>query len=255
MSDRYADAVRARRTELRDQLGALGGGYRAELRTALALSRVRAAAAAGTALAGLSDAAAAHLERADRTQRRRFAQRLADAVHDTTDELYDNWAATLQPALRRLAGSRSLPVQPTLPAARRPELPEPTAGPRRLRPAAVGVLHGAALWRLAILSLAVLPLSGLPVLGGPALLPAALGVGVALVAATVRAGWIHAERDRLRQHAERVLAAAAVALEADLGRRTLELEATATAMLDAAVRDRRRVVEAELAGLAATGAR
>ena len=40
MPDRYADAVRARRAELRAERELLGGGHRGELRTALALSRV-----------------------------------------------------------------------------------------------------------------------------------------------------------------------------------------------------------------------
>ncbi|WP_433557378.1 hypothetical protein ACQPWY_37305 [Pseudonocardia xinjiangensis] len=84
----------------------------------------------------------------------------------------------------------------------------------------------------------------------PALAPLAVGAGVAAVIATVRARRTSAERLRLHRHTEQVLAAAARAVDADLGRRLVELERAAVAALDAAVLRRRAEVDAELALLA-----
>jgi hypothetical protein len=261
MPDRYADAVRARRAELRALRDGLTGGHRDDLRSALALSRLAAAADISAAVAELAADAGAHLERADRLARRRFPGRLRHALDDTAARLHTRWAGALRPALRRVAGTRSLPVRPgwpnlppprplpTMPSAVPPGAPPPG----RLRSVVSGALHGAAWWRLLLVPLALLPAWGVPALGGPALAPLAAGLGVATVAAAARAGFVSAERVRLRRHAGEVLAAARLALDADLGRRLIEVEAAVAGGLDAAVRQRRAEVEAELAVLAPAG--
>lgn len=269
MPERYTDAVRARRAELRALRERLTGGHRDELRSALALSRLAASAEITAVLAELGAEAAAHLERADRAARRQFPGRLGNAVDDTARRLHARWARALRPALLRIATTRSLPVRPDWPnlprprplpgpsshsrpdSARRPGPPVP-ASAGRLRSLATGALHGVALWRLVLLPLALLPAWGMPALGGRALVPLAVGTGVAMVAVAAHVRCVRVERARLRRHTEDVLTAARAALTADLGRRLIELDAAAAGPLDVAVRQRRAEIEAELAALAPT---
>jgi hypothetical protein len=100
----------------------------------------------------------------------------------------------------------------------------------------------------------LLPPAALPLLGagaaGRALLPAAVGTAVLAVLLALAAHRSAAERARWTHHVEAALAAARAALDADLLRRTAELERTAIADLDAAAVRRRAAVDAELARLA-----
>ena len=253
MPDRYIDAVRARRVELRAWRGLLTGGHRAELRSCLALSRIAAAAEASGALAGLAREAADHIETGDRAARGSCptcSPRLSPPSRSTSTP-DGRW-----PCAPRCAGSRPNGICRWI-----------RAGPgcrhrssrrcrqRRSPPVACGrcspvLPTGPRSWRLALFPVAMLPLLGLPALAGPALAPLAAGAGVAAVAATARARRTAAERARLRCHTEQVLAAAALAIDADLGRRLVELERTVVAALDAAVLRRRAAVDAELALLA-----
>jgi hypothetical protein len=256
MPDRYADAVRARRTELRALRARLVGGHRDELRSALALSRLAGSAEITAALAELGADAAAHLEGADRADRRRFAARLGRAIADTADRLHARWAADLRPALLRIAHERSLPVRPGWPSL--PDLPTPSDRSRpeppppvgRLRSALTGAAQGAALWRLLLVPLLALPIWGLPAVGGRPLVPLAAGTGIAVIAAAARSRCMAAERLRWRRYADDVLAAARLRWEADLGRRLIEVEIALVGGLDAAVRQRRAEIEDELARLA-----
>jgi hypothetical protein len=254
MSDRYVDAVRARRAELRAERSLLTGGHRAELRSCLALSRISASTHSGEALAGLAREVADHVEAADRTARQRLPALLATAVHALGVEVHAGWAAALRPALRRIAAERDLPLHPEWPRLPAPllpvvpaEAPIPAGRPRSLL---AGAADGAALWRLALLPLAVLPLLGLPALAGPALAPLGVGTGVAALVITARARRTATERARLRRHTEQSLAAAALAIDADLARRLVELERAVAPALDAAVLRRRAAVDAQLALLA-----
>jgi hypothetical protein len=254
MPDRYVDAVRARRAELRAERSLLTGDHRAELRSCLALSRIAASARSGEAFACLAREAADYVEAADRTARRRLPALLAAAVRTLAMEVHDGWASALRPALRRIAAERDLTVDlqwPRLPAPLLPvvptAVPSPTVPPRSLL---AGAAAGAAVWRLALFPLAVLPLLGLPVLAGPALAPLAIAAGVAALVATARARRTAAERARLRRHVEQSLATAALAVDADLGRRLVEVERAVAPVLDAAVLRRRAAVDAELALLA-----
>ena len=252
MPDRYADAVLARRRELRELRERLAGGHRGELRSCLALSRLAAAGDAAGSLAALRREAAEHARHGDRAARVRLPGRVTAAVAGVAAATATRWAAELAPALRRIATERGLvmePGWPRLPAAREPgpPPPEPVApGPTLL----AGVIEGAALGRLALLPLAVLPLVGLPVLGGPALAPLAVGVGLTVLVVAARARRIAAERDRLHRRVEQIVGAVAAAIEADLDRRLVELEPGASAALDAAVLRRRAAVDRELAALA-----
>jgi hypothetical protein len=253
MPDRYADAVRARRRELRAHRERLDGTHRAELRTALALSRVITTAETATALAELGREVGEHLDRADGSGRRATPSLLTAALDAEVRAGHRAWAAELRPALRRIATERGLPVPPGW-----PRLPPPSPPPTPAPPAPVplrrtlrrGVVQGMALWRLLVLPLVVLPV-GLPVLGGPAFAPLGAGIGVAALVVAVRSGCASVDRARLLRHADRVLAAAAVGLDADLARRLLELERSAGPALDAAVSRRRREVDAEQNALAA----
>jgi hypothetical protein len=254
MPDRYVDAVRARRAELRAARALLTGGHRVELRSCLALSRITAAADAGAALAGLAREAADHIDAGPPVGRQRLPGLLSTAVDAVAVEVHAGWAAALRPALRRIAGERDLVLDPGWPRLPPPRLsglvatvPAPAVRPWSLL---AGAADGAALWRLALFPLAVLPLLGLPALAGPALAPLAVGIGVAAVVAAVRARRASAERLRLHRHTEQVLAAAARAVDADLGRRLVELERAVVVTLDAAVLRRRAEVDAELALLA-----
>jgi hypothetical protein len=243
MPDRYAEAVRARRAELRAVRSALTGGHRAELRGCLALSRLAAAADIERVSARLRQEAAEHCDTGDRAARARLPGLLAAAVPAAARHVHTGWAAGLRPALRRIATERGLDLGADWPRLPPPGLPAPgVARPGRRHTAGLllaGMLDGAALWRLA-----------LPVLGGPAFAPLALGAGIAAVAGTALARRTAAERARLRDVAEQVVTAAAATMRTDLDRRLVELERTAAAALDAAVLRRRAAVDAELARLA-----
>ena len=252
MPDRYADAVLARRRELREQRERLAGGHRGELRSCLALSRIDAARDASRSLADLRREAAEHVRRGDRTARDHLPERVTAAVDAIAAATAARWAADLGPSLRRIATERGLEMEagrPRLPAPCPPGPPPPDPGTPD-RTLLAGVIEGAALGRLALLPLAALPLAGLPALGGPALAPLAVGVGLTALAVAARARRIAAERARLHRRVEQILGAAAGAIEADLDRRLVELELDASAALDAAVLRRRAAVDRELAALA-----
>jgi hypothetical protein len=254
MPDRYADAVRARRRELREQRERLAGGHRGELRSCLALSRLAAAGDAAELLAGLRREAAEHVRRGDRQARDRLPEHLGAAVAALAAAVTARWAAALGPPLRRVATERGLAMEPgwpRLPTPRAPGPPPPPEPPGPGFPLLTGVVEGAALGRLALLPLAVLPLLGLPALGGPALAPLAVGAGLVAVVVAARARRTAAERARLHRRVEQVVAAAATAIDSDLDRRLVELERSAAAALDAAVLRRRAAVDHELALLAA----
>jgi hypothetical protein len=253
MPDRYADAVLARRRELRELRERLAGGHRGELRSCLALSRLAAARDASESLAGLRLEAAEHVRRGDRAARDRLPAHVTTAVHAVAAAAAARWAAELGPPLRRIATERGLAMEPgwpRLPAPRAPGPPPPEAAPPGATLLA-GVIEGAALGRLALLPLAALPLIGLPALGGPALGPLAAGAGLAALVVAARARRIAAGRDRLHRRVEQIVGAAAAAIEADLDRRLVELELGTSAALDAAVLRRRTIVDRELASLAA----
>jgi hypothetical protein len=251
--DRYGDAVRARRRELADERGRLGGTHRTELRSELALSRIAASDALATACIRLGREVRAHIEHPDRAVRRGVPARLGPALDALAAAVHTGWAAEIGPGLRRIAAARSLDVGPltdwpVLPAAR--SLPVVPRVPERSS-LLTGAVDGLALWRLVLLPLAALPVLGLPALGGPELAPLAVGVGVAAAVVAVRSRRAALERAALLRCVDETLAATRTALDADLGRRLLELERSAGADLDVAVARRRVVVETEWRALRA----
>jgi len=252
MPDRYAEAVRARRAELRAEQGPLGGTHRAELRAELGLARIVATDTAGAAFADLAREVGAHTSHPERSVCRALTTSLPTAVDALATRVYTATLAQLAPALRRIATARRLelgPGWPALPAPRLPLLDGVGTAPVRA-PRLAGAAEGLAVWRVALVVLAAMPLVGLPVWGGPALAPVAVGVGAAAVAVAVLARRGTAERALLRRHVDAVLAQARATLRVDVERMLLELERAAAAELDAAVERRRTAVEAELLALA-----
>ncbi len=242
--DRYADAVRARRAELRTARRLLAGGHRAELRSCLALSRLAATAATTAALTELGDQAREHV-RAGGAARRELPARLSAALDQLIADLHGQWTAQVGPPLRRLAAERGLQLPDGWPRPPGPG-PLPVVAPPADRTGLVALLDGPLGWRLVLLPAALVPLLGAS--AGPPPLVGGLTV-VAVLAAAV-ATRCAAERARWSRHVDAVLAGARVALDADLGRRLLELERAVEADLDAAVDRRRAELDTELAGLA-----
>jgi hypothetical protein len=250
--DRYGNAVRARRVELRAEQGPLSGTHRAELRAEIGLARIRAADATAAALAALAREARSHAGHPDRTVRRSLPARLPAALDDVAAQVHAGILAALAPALRRIAAARRLdlgPRWPALPLPRPPLMDGAPPGPARA-PRLAGAAEGLAVWRVALVVLAAMPVVGLPVLGGPGLAPVAVGLGAAAVALAVHVRRIGVERAVLQRQVDAVLAQARAALRVDVERMLLELERSAAAELDAAVERRRAAVEAELLLLA-----
>lgn len=258
MADRYADAVRARRAELRGERALLEGGHRADLRSELALGRIAASDAASTALAELGRQARGHAAAADRAALVALPAQIAAALDAVALAVNARLTAELGPALRRIATSRALWLGtgwPRLPGPRLPVVAVPEPEPLPARSLLAGAAEGLALWRFALLPLAALPLLGLPALGGLALAPLAVGIGATAVVVAIRSRRLALQRAALRRSADETLAAAGAALDADVGRRLLELERAAAAELDTAVVRRRALVDAELRALAPEAAR
>ena len=247
--DRYADAVRARRAELRAELGALAGTHRAELRAELGLARIVAADAAAAAFAGLGrevggtpppragrrpGAARLPARRARRPcragPRGLLAHRRPRCVASPPP---DGWISAPPGLSSRHPGCRCWP-RPRRSGARAP----PGGRGRGARGLAGGVRGpgGDAAGRAAGV-------------GRPALAPVAVGFGAAAVAVAVLARRGSAEQALLRRQVEALLAQARAAVRVDVERMLLELERSAAAELDAAVQRRRAVIESELFAL------
>jgi hypothetical protein len=263
MPDRYADAVRARRAELRARRALLAGGHRAELRTRLALARIAATAEIAGELAGLGRELRAHADRSDRRTRERLpdlvgraAQVLAHRARGRRERLLAE--------IRVIAGSRGLLPGLHWPASAvavpGPSLPAPAGGPSALL---TGLLDGAGWWRVApaVLGLPVLglPVLGLPVPGGlgPATAAVSAGLAVAALAAAVAARRAAADRARWRAWGIEAVAALRVHALTDLDSWLVGLEARVLADLDRAAVRAAAQIDAELAALtpAVTGAR
>ncbi|MDT7577647.1 MAG: hypothetical protein QOH17_3980, partial [Pseudonocardiales bacterium] len=97
--DRYGNAVRARRVELRAEQGPLSGTHRAELRAEIGLARIRAADATAAALTDLAGEARSHAGHPDRTVRRSLPARLPAALDDIAAQVHVGLLAALAPAL------------------------------------------------------------------------------------------------------------------------------------------------------------
>ena len=262
--DRYADAVRARRAELRSVRALLLGGHRVELRQCVAASRLASSADLAEALAGLGRELRHHLSRADPAGRAGLPSLAEAAVGRLADRVVTGWAVGVLAGLRRLAAPRCPPGTSPWPAgtaadplvamvSRRPSvaLPRPDPPVGAARALLVGVTGGT--WRLALLPAAVLPAVGLPALGGRAVLPPAVGIGLALLVTGARAHRAAADRARLRRWADEVVATVRAALETELARRAIEVERVAGGELDELVTRRLAWVDAELRALAPGG--
>jgi hypothetical protein len=255
--DRYADAVRARRAELRAMRALLIGGPR-ELRHRLTVARLGASAELAAALAGLALELRHHVARADTAGRAALPALAGVAVGRLVDRVVAGWAVSLLAGLRCVAAARCVPGTPLGAVADpvvglvtgRPQvaLPGPDPPPGAARALFAGVTGGT--WRVALLPAAFLPAVGLPALGGRAVLPPALGIAAALLVLGARAHRVAADRARLRRWADEVVAAVRTAVETELTRRALEVERVAGAELDELVARHLARVDAELRALA-----
>jgi hypothetical protein len=249
--DRYGDAVRARRRELRERRALLAPGHRAALRDALLLARSGARTAAAAELAALRREADAHLAG---PRPRALVALLPVAAAAVADRAQGSWAHGARAAVRRTAADRGLrlparwPAVPPLPAAR-PAPPAPD------RPGPVAVLADAGVWRTAALPLVVASLAVAvgATAAGPALLLPAAGAGAGVLVVAVRHRRAATDRARLRRWCGELLDAVAADLDAGLAHAATALAAGAGADLDAAVGRHRAALDAELV-LLTTGA-
>ena len=101
--DRYGDAVRARRRELRERRALLVPGHRAALRDALLLTRSAVRAAAAAELAALRREADAHLAG---PRPRPLAALLPAAVAAVLHRAQAAWSHGGRAAVRRTAAGR-----------------------------------------------------------------------------------------------------------------------------------------------------
>jgi hypothetical protein len=249
VADRYADAVRARRAELRAERGALTGSHRPELRGELALARLAVTTAVTSGARALAREAHERVDTGDRRARRELPAQVDAAIEQLSGEIATMLERAVGPVLRRAAGARGVataPGWPAVPAAQPPELP---GWPRR-RPLFARLLDGTAAglaaWRLLLVPVAAIPVLGLPIVAGPALLPLAVGLVAAGVVAAVRARLVAADRALLHRGVDESVTSARIAVEGDVTRRLMELEHAAGMELDRAVDARRAVVEDEL---------
>ncbi|MDT7703102.1 MAG: hypothetical protein QOJ30_5427 [Pseudonocardiales bacterium] len=257
MNDRHAAAVRTRQGELRAERAALGGGHRAESRSALALARLDLATALRAEVLGLRADAGRRIARTGGRGRARLPEVLGAALTEAAARLERRVRARALPPLRALAGG--LGLDPALVDPGSPPEPPPVRLPPP--PALPGWPHlllraGPGAWRP--LLAAALPLLGLPVLpltGLRALLPLLMGLSVAAVAGTIVAQRAAADRTRWGGWVAEALEGFGAAYDTVVGRRLIEVERRVGTALDAAVAARRAEVVAELQALEPSGAR
>ncbi|MGE3286445.1 MAG: hypothetical protein AB7J32_10125 [Pseudonocardia sp.] len=243
--DRYADAVRARRAELRAARDGLAGVHR-DLRSALTIARLSASTELADATGRLATEARAFLKVAERRERARFPAVLLDGVDQLRAWAAPRREAAVRAAARRVAARRGVLVDAAWPAlADDPPRPLPAVGGDPGRSPWSSIAGG---WRAALLPAATLPLTGLSVASpGAVVATTALGLGVAVLVGGHQAAT--AERVGLRRWSDEVLLAVRADGDAALARMVLRVE-QAGSTLEAAVAARRADVEAELAELA-----
>lgn len=246
-SDRYAEAVRARRAELGSARAELATGHRGELRAALALARLAATAELVAEVARLGRQAQAYLDRCSRRERCRFPVLMLAAVDDLQHWMSGRRLATVRAATRRVARRRGVPIEPGWPAAgERHPAPKPTS-PGPAGSLWSGVVRG---WRVALLPAAALPLVGLPVVAGSSTILIAVVLGIVAAAVVGNHHAAVADRARLRRWCDEILIAVRADGEAALAGLLIQLEQTAGTDLDTAVARLRAEVDAEIAAIA-----
>lgn len=248
--DRYAEAVLARRRELRARRAQAGPGHRAALRDALTHARADAATTAGSLLAALRREAAEHLAG---PAPRALVALLPPAEREVEAEVHRCWERAAGAAVRRTAADHGLRVPAGWPEVAAPP-PADLPGPPP-RPGAGAALADPGVWRVAALPLVLAPPAVALgwVHGGPALLLPAVGAAVLVLVAVVRRRRAALDRARVARWADELLDAAGGALDTGAARAAAGLAARAGAELDAALDRHRAALDAELA-LITTGA-
>ncbi|MGD9525294.1 hypothetical protein [Pseudonocardia sp.] len=243
--DRYADAVRARRAELRAARDRLAGVHR-DLRSALTIARLGASAEFADATGRLAAEARAFLKAAERRERARFPAVLLDAAERLRAWAAPRRAGTVRAAARRVATRRGIPVGAAWPVLA-DDPPRPLPAPAT-EPGGSPWSSIAGGWRAALLPAATLPLTGLSVASpGAVVATSALGLGAAVLVGGHQSAT--AERARLRRWSDEVLLAVRADGDAALARMVLRIE-QAAGELDAAIAAARAGIDAELAELA-----
>jgi hypothetical protein len=228
--DRFGDAVRSRRRELRDRRALLHGSARTALRDALAAARAATLADVAADLADLRRQIDGHP-----------AAAVGAAARAVEEAAHARWAERAVAAERGTAADRgvAVPVPPDDPLPARVADPRP---PTRTGPGAA--LADPGVWRLAGLPLVVASLCGF---AGPAVLLPALGTAVLLLVVVVRFRRAATDRARLLRWSTDLLADTHSRIDAELARRAVVRAAAAGARLDAALTERRKAVESEIA--------
>lgn len=245
LPDRYADAVRARRAELRAARDGLAGLHR-DLRSALTIVRLAACAELADAAAHLGVEAGAYLRCSGRQERARFPAALLDGAERLRAWAGPRREGAVRAAARRVATRRGIPLDAAWPV-----LGDDPVRPLRVAPAELGRTTWSSIssgWRAALLPAASLPLTGLPIASpGAVVATTAVGLGAAVLVGGHQSAT--AERARLRRWTDEVLLAVRADGEAALARLVLRVE-QAAAELESAVATRRGRLETELAELA-----
>jgi len=253
---RYAEALSARRSELRTELRALDG-WRAALRAELALVTVASRAEIGRALLRQRERCGPWLGRAG------VPALVAPALERMRSWLIGSALAEASAAVCRVAGGvlgpEPLPVELIPPAAHRDHRPTP-GGVLPVPPRPVGWLEavvrsgGGGAVRVALVLAAGAPALGLGVAGGRILLPLTIGVALAAVVLLARHRRAAVERERWAHWVDAALDATVAAVRAELDTALIGLEQRSARLLEHLAAERRSAITAELRALGGSDA-
>ncbi|WP_345380530.1 hypothetical protein [Pseudonocardia yuanmonensis] len=254
---RYAEALRARRSELVAALAECDGRHRARLRGDLALVRLRGTADLTASLRDLRTLSAPWIT----GPRSSLPEVLEPAIGRASAALLARSRSDAEAAVRRAAGRMLGPLP--LP---RELIPRPVPAPTVVAglpdpPGRVGWLDallragsGAGLVRLALVLVAGAPALGLSVAGGRTLLPLAIGAAVAATVLLARRRRAAVEREQWGYWLDIALRDAEAATVSALSALLIDLERRSTELLDRTAGERRTALAAELRSLGGPGA-
>ncbi|MFR9805803.1 hypothetical protein ACL02T_26455 [Pseudonocardia sp. RS010] len=285
---RHAQALRARRSELREALAEVDGRHRARLRGDLALVRLRATADLTASLRDLHALCGPWIS----GPRTALPPVLGPALDRVCGAVPGRVREEAEAVVRRIAGRMLGPVplppeilpcsahtpspsgpSPSGPSLSGPSLsgpslsgpslsvPSPTVRGLPEPPRRVGRLDalvragsGTGVVRLALVLVAGAPALGLSVAGGRTLLPLALGLALAAVVLLARRRRAAVERERWAYWLDTALRDAEAGAAAAVSALLIDLERRSTELLDRIAAQRRGALSAELRALGGPGA-